>query len=181
MKLSLGKSDGYELEERIRAKIRTLVIQGNQTEREMIIKRAVDVFAQWLSEQEGPPVNDDLINKARQCYELARLAGLHVDDAGNEPDRATFRAVADCATLVPELCGRLERYELALLRLNQLRKNVTATQSATWSNAMYPMVAILNDAGFEDSPNRQVSNAQREAHMSAYGGAGKFPESEDDQ
>lgn len=54
---------------------------------------------------------EELIEQAMTRYERARLAGIHVDDAGNEPDRSTFRAVADCASLVPELLAVIGRYE----------------------------------------------------------------------
>jgi len=61
----------------------------------------------------------------------------------------------------------------ALEALNELRSNVIFTQSASWSNMMYPLVAILNATGFELNENPtddQVAN-----HLFCYGGAGGFP------
>lgn len=61
----------------------------------------------------------------------------------------------------------------ALEALNELRSNVICTQRATWSNMMYPLVAILEAAGFELNENPtddQVAN-----HLFDYGGAGGFP------
>lgn len=61
----------------------------------------------------------------------------------------------------------------ALRRLNQLRSNMIATQSASWSNLSYPLVAILNAAGYE--LDTDVSDEQKEEHLSCYGGAGGMP------
>lgn len=60
----------------------------------------------------------------------------------------------------------------ALEALNALRSNVIGTQSASWSNAMYPFVAILNEAGFEQF---DPTEAQLREHMDCYGGAGGYP------
>lgn len=62
--------------------------------------------------------------------------------------------------------------ESALAALNALRSNIVATQSASWSNTMYPLVAILNAAGIEmfDSTDQQMRE-----HMDCYGGAGGYP------
>lgn len=60
----------------------------------------------------------------------------------------------------------------ALETLNALRCNVIGTQSAGWSNLMYPFVAILNAAGFEYSP---PTEEQIKEHLNAYGGAGGYP------
>ncbi len=60
----------------------------------------------------------------------------------------------------------------ALAALNALRSNVIGTQSASWSNMIYPFVAILNAAGikqFDPSPE------QLRWHLDCYGGAGGFP------
>lgn len=61
----------------------------------------------------------------------------------------------------------------ALEAINQLRSNVVATQSAGWSNLMYPLVAILDAAGFE--VDREPTDEQVADHFSTYGGAGGFP------
>lgn len=62
--------------------------------------------------------------------------------------------------------------EEALAAINTLRSNVIATQSAGWSNLMYPLVAILNAAGIEqfDPPEDQLRQ-----HLACYGGAGGYP------
>lgn len=62
--------------------------------------------------------------------------------------------------------------EEALMALNELRSNIVGTQSASWSNTMYPLVAILDAAGMEvfDSSEEQLAQ-----HLSCYGGAGGYP------
>lgn len=60
----------------------------------------------------------------------------------------------------------------ALVALNDLRSNIVATQNAGWSNAIYPLVAILNAAGFEQ---HTASAEQEREHLATYGGAGGFP------
>lgn len=163
MNLRLGKSDGRELEERIFKKINLLHRTGDTY---MAVKRAVDVFAEWLQEKAAPHVGS--VSQLAQDYpNLTRTAQTGLSFGFDATREEIGRVVEELARL--RLMGG---------RINQLRKNVTATQSATWSNAMYPLVAILNDAGYEDSPERYVSDAQREAHMHAYGGAGNFPEPE---
>lgn len=62
--------------------------------------------------------------------------------------------------------------EEALQALNALRSNVVATQSATWSNMMYPVVAILDAAGLEQYESSQEQMAE---HFDCYGGAGGYP------
>lgn len=60
----------------------------------------------------------------------------------------------------------------ALEAINTLRSNIVATQSASWSNTMYPLVAILNEAGMEVF---ESSEEQMAEHYDCYGGAGGFP------
>jgi len=62
--------------------------------------------------------------------------------------------------------------EEALKALNELRSNVVGTQNAGWSNTMYPLVAILNAAGYEYVP---PTDEQKEQHFNCYGGAGGYP------
>ncbi len=62
--------------------------------------------------------------------------------------------------------------EEALAAINQLRCNVIGTQEAGWSNLVYPLVAILNEAGYEYAA--PSDEAFRE-HLMAYGGAGGWP------
>lgn len=61
----------------------------------------------------------------------------------------------------------------ALDALNELRSNIVATQNASWSNVAYPLVAILNAAGYELIED--VSEEQLHQHVACYGGAGGFP------
>lgn len=67
-----------------------------------------------------------------------------------------------------------EHLRAAMTELNRLRSNVIATQSASWSNAVYPMVAILDRAGFELI--RDVTPEDMADHMLCYGGAGGSPD-----
>lgn len=60
----------------------------------------------------------------------------------------------------------------ALDALNDLRSNIIATQNAGWSNAVYPLVAILNAAGYEQ---REPTSEEKRQHLDTYGGAGGFP------
>jgi hypothetical protein len=62
--------------------------------------------------------------------------------------------------------------EEALERINRLRSNVVATQSASWSNMLYPLVAILDAAGLSVEG---ATDAQRTEHLACYGGAGHMP------
>lgn len=62
--------------------------------------------------------------------------------------------------------------EEALEALNALRSNIIGTQAAGWSNTVYPLVAILNAAGYEFT---QPTDEQMREHLSCYGGAGGFP------
>ncbi|HYT45058.1 MAG TPA: hypothetical protein VEP90_22210 [Methylomirabilota bacterium] len=62
--------------------------------------------------------------------------------------------------------------EEALEALNMLRSNIIATQSASWSNTMYPLVAILNEAGIEQL---DATEEQKLEHKNCYGGAGGYP------
>lgn len=64
-------------------------------------------------------------------------------------------------------------HEEALNKINELRSNVIATQSAGWSNFVYPLVAILNEAGFELIKDRTPE--QIKEHLNTYGGAGGYP------
>lgn len=61
----------------------------------------------------------------------------------------------------------------ALVALNQLRSNMVATQQASWSNMCYPIVAILNAAGFELI--EEVTEQQAAEHLNCYGGGGGYP------
>lgn len=63
--------------------------------------------------------------------------------------------------------------EQALDALNQLRSNLVESQSAGWSNLVYPLVAILNAAGYE--VDDEVTNDQLREHVGCYGGAGGYP------
>lgn len=62
--------------------------------------------------------------------------------------------------------------DAALRAINELRSNIIATQSASWSNTVYPLVAILNKAGYE-----QVDSTEKQKleHTDCYGGAGGYP------
>jgi len=63
--------------------------------------------------------------------------------------------------------------EEALEALNELRSNLIFSQSVSWSNTIYPLVAILNAAGMEYDENR--TEEQFAQHVSCYGGAGGYP------
>jgi hypothetical protein len=62
--------------------------------------------------------------------------------------------------------------EEAIEALNTLRSNMIATRNASWSNFIYPFVAILDAAGCElfEPTEDQIAN-----HLFCYGGAGGFP------
>lgn len=60
----------------------------------------------------------------------------------------------------------------ALSALNVVRSNVVETQNASWSNTMYPLVAILDAAGIE---RIITTEEQQEEHRRCYGGAGGYP------
>ncbi len=60
----------------------------------------------------------------------------------------------------------------ALAAINALRCNIIGAQDASWSNMVYPLVAILNAAGFiYEAP----TEADMDEHRACYGGAGGFP------
>jgi hypothetical protein len=60
----------------------------------------------------------------------------------------------------------------AMEALNTLRSEVIATQYAGWSNTIYPFVAILNAAGYEqfDPTKKQIDE-----YLDCHGGAGGYP------
>lgn len=60
----------------------------------------------------------------------------------------------------------------ALEAINALRSNVVSTQSAGWSNLVYPLVAILDAAGMERA---DATKDQMAEHFATYGGAGGYP------
>lgn len=62
--------------------------------------------------------------------------------------------------------------EEALNAINQLRSNAVETQRASWSNMMYPIVAILDAAGYK---LEEVTNDQIREYIGCYGGAGGYP------
>lgn len=64
------------------------------------------------------------------------------------------------------------KYREALEALNTLRSNIVATQSASWANTVYPLVAILNATGLEQF---DPTEEQLREHVEAYGGAGGYP------
>ena len=60
----------------------------------------------------------------------------------------------------------------ALDLINELRSNVISTQNAGWSNLIYLLFAILNDAGLELF---ESTEEQKRQHLDCYGGAGGYP------
>lgn len=60
----------------------------------------------------------------------------------------------------------------AMEAINTLRSEVIATQNAGWSSTIYPLVAILNAAGYEQfDPTKQ----QIDEYLDCHGGAGGYP------
>lgn len=60
----------------------------------------------------------------------------------------------------------------AMEAINTLRSEVIATQNAGWSTTIYPLVAILNDAGYEQfDPTAE----QIDEYLGCHGGAGGYP------
>jgi hypothetical protein len=85
-----------------------------------------------------------------------------------------FEAAKVAAQVVeanPRAAGGLSEHE-ALVALNRLRSNIVGTQNASWSNVAYPLVAILDAAGFELEP---ADERQMAEHLDCYGGAGGYP------
>lgn len=68
---------------------------------------------------------------------------------------------------------RLDELQASMGAINELRSNMVATQQAGWSNFCYPLVAILDAAGFD--LNYDVTERQAAEHISCYGGAGGYP------
>jgi hypothetical protein len=60
----------------------------------------------------------------------------------------------------------------AMDAINTLRSEVIATQNAGWSTTIYPLVAILNAAGYEqfDPTEKQIDE-----YLDCHGGAGGYP------
>jgi hypothetical protein len=69
--------------------------------------------------------------------------------------------------------SEVERLQTVVDEINQLRSNVIATQNASWSNMMYPLVAILDGADIDLITD--VSDEQKRQHLLCYGGAGGTP------
>jgi hypothetical protein len=92
-----------------------------------------------------------------------------------EKERLEKRPVPKDPWIMPLSMDDMEKllnaYE-ALNTINILRSNLITTQSAGWSNLVYPLVAILEDAGFGlFTPTEE----QIKEHRAAYGGAGGYP------
>lgn len=60
----------------------------------------------------------------------------------------------------------------AMDAINTLRSEVITTQNAGWSTTIYPLVAILNAAGYEqfDPTEKQITE-----YLDCHGGAGGYP------
>lgn len=117
----------------------------------------VEVDGTWYTFVDGPNEFGDVV--------LADANGSYsIHKSWSDPALASIES----------LTAARERDRLALERLNELRSRITATQQASWSNALYPMVAILNDAGYVDR-RADVTEAEKAEHLNCYGGAGGWP------
>lgn len=52
-------------------------------------------------------------------------------------------------SICTEAADEIERLNVALNKINDIRNDVIGSQRAGWSNMVYPLVAILEEAGFE--------------------------------
>lgn len=109
---------------------------------------------------------DVILNvEAVRTYAQQQLAhlehGQFFDGDDRQPAAVVKRLVNDVLALTD-----------VLRTLNELRSNIIGTQSSTWSNTLYPFVAILNDAGLEQF---DPTEDQMRQHMDCYGGAGGYP------
>lgn len=60
----------------------------------------------------------------------------------------------------------------AMHAINTLRSEIVATQNAGWSTTIYPLVAILNAAGYvQFDPTAE----QIDEYLDCHGGAGGYP------
>lgn len=124
-------------------------------------------------EQVGPAAE---VDSDQWCIDCGHWHGVH------EPGKCCYwTGLCTCtgfvkrsdalAALRTTSDGKLSPNE-ALEALNTLRSNIVGTQRGSWSNTMYPLVAILNAAGLEQF---DPSEEQLRQHMDCYGGAGGYP------
>lgn len=82
--------------------------------------------------------------------------------------------ISDLHSPEPPTVAEQELFNLraAMEAINTLRSEVIATQSAGWSETIYPLVAILDAAGYKQfDPTEQQLNEYKDCH----GGAGGYP------
>jgi len=75
--------------------------------------------------------------KKRECWP----GDNDYDDAAN--------ALRDASSRILALQSDLERVTTALEKINAIRNSIIGFQTVNWSAHIYPMVAALQDAGFE--------------------------------
>lgn len=122
-----------------------------------------DVVVMFRSEPAANRPTPENLRRA-VCLLLGEVHANNVREKTDEIIAAVQGATAD----------RAVQLEAVLDEINQLRSNVTATQSASWSNMLYPLVAILNRAGYVDGSD-DVTVERAAAHLTCYGGAGNSP------
>lgn len=109
----------------------------------------------------------------QELFEMTEVATESTPDAALIAEaRNALPDLIASARRAGELEAENERLRTALIKLNRLRSNVVATQNASWSNMMYPLVAILDEAGYGV---QGATEEQKKEHLACYGGAGKTP------
>lgn len=88
-------------------------------------------------------VRYDLSHLPRIAAEV-RAAGIEV--VGEHPDRKPVNRRAE------ELSREVERLRTALSEVNDIRNSIIGAQALNWSEHAYPLVAVLDRAGFEGLP-----------------------------
>jgi len=69
--------------------------------------------------------------------------------------RLNFDRLAESSEV---LATEIERLRVALTKINDIRNNVIGAQSIGWSSTIYPLVAALEEAGFEGDGYEQAKD-----------------------
>lgn len=133
-------------------------------------------IAEWDAALSARATRDETVlaarDAAREALALHRSMAM-CGEPSSESSIVAFQEGMDAIDWLSAQAGEVEELKAALNEINELRSNIIATQSATWSNVSYPLVAILNRAGFELIKER--TEDEKDAHLAAYGGAGGSP------
>lgn len=78
-------------------------------------------------------------------------------DCDSTRDYSTFRQAHNCLLRQREMLMR------ALDKINRIRNDIIGRQTVNWSAHIYPLVAALNEAGFEGLDHAEAKESAQES------------------